>query len=115
MATKTWTINQIEYKGRTLPCRITMGALLRFKEQAGHELPVDKQNIEVPLEDNLMFLYCCVQSACNADKVEFKDSFLDFVDNTDPGQLAEWLNAQSKATAQKAQASTSKTPPAKKK
>ena len=57
----------IKVKGKELPCRVTMGALLRFKHLTGMEVSELKDS---DVEGVLMFVYCCVASACNADGVE---------------------------------------------
>lgn len=86
-------VNHINYDGRSLPCRQTMGAMLRFKQETGRE--ASEMN-EQSMTDIMTFLYCCVQSACNADKIDFSDSLMDFADRIEPQQLTEWFNEQAK-------------------
>lgn len=93
---KTLTLNHITYKGRDIPCRQTMGAMLRFKEATGREA---SEMDETSMTDIMTFLFCCVQSACNADKIEFSDTLMDFADNIEPAKLTEWFNEQAKETA----------------
>lgn len=66
------TIGNKEY-----PCRITMGAMLRYKRETGKEMSgVNRQEFT----DILTFLWCCVASACAADGVEFGYSLEQFAD-----------------------------------
>lgn len=47
--------------------RITMGAMLRFKRQTGKD--VSDMGTDVSLM--IIFLFCSVASACNADGIDF--------------------------------------------
>lgn len=70
-------MKEIEINGRTYPCRVTMGAMLRFKRMTGGDIAQVESTDMVGL---ITFLYCCVASACNADGVEFGldlDTFAD--------------------------------------
>lgn len=59
------------------PCRITMGAMLRFRRETGKEMSaIDRQEFT----EILTFLFCCVASACAADGVEFPYSLEQFAD-----------------------------------
>lgn len=59
------------------PCRITMGAMLRFKRETGKELSaIDRQEFT----EILTFLFCCVTSACSADGVDFPYDLEQFAD-----------------------------------
>lgn len=73
---KTITINGKEY-----PCRVTMGALLRFQRETGKDASQIGQN---DVSDLITLLWCCVVSASKADGVEFSMSVLDFADRLDP-------------------------------
>ena len=74
----------IRVKGKELPCRVTMGALLRFKHLTGMEVSELKDS---DVEGVLMFVYCCVASACNADGVELGMDAETFADCLEPGEL----------------------------
>lgn len=76
--------------GKEYPCRPTMGAMLRFKKETGKEV-TEMQNGS--FSDVCAYLYCCVASACAADKVPFKMSLMDFADNLSPEAMNEWANA----------------------
>lgn len=82
MANITVEVNDVKY-----PCRPTMGAALRFKRESGKEVTaIDGSS----LEDVVTYLYCCVVSACAADKVTFEMSLLEFADALNPEDLQAW-------------------------
>ena len=58
---------QISINGKAYPCRQTMGAMLRFKRETGREVT---ESSEGSLSDIVTLLWCCIVSACNADKVD---------------------------------------------
>lgn len=68
---------EIEMKGRKYPCRATMGALLDFKRETGREAT---EIGEKSLTDLVVFVWCCIKSACRADGVEFQMSLDEFAD-----------------------------------
>lgn len=76
---KTITIN-----GKQYPCRVTMGAMLRFKRETGHDA---SQLDERDVSDLITFLWCCMASASKADGVEFSLSLMDFADQLEPDTL----------------------------
>ena len=60
---------------------MTMGAMVRFKNESGKDVSkLEKTNIS----ELVLFVYCCVKSACNADKVEFDYDFESFADLMEP-------------------------------
>lgn len=60
---------------------MTMGAMVRFKNESGKDVSkLEKTNIS----ELVLFVYCCVKSACNADKVEFDYDFQSFADLMEP-------------------------------
>lgn len=73
---KTITIN-----GKGYPCRVTMGAMLRYKRATGQDVSRMDSDDTAAL---VTFLWCCVSSACNADGVEFPYTLDDFADRLDP-------------------------------
>ena len=69
-------MKRITVYGKEYPMRMTMGAMLRFKRET------DRDVSEIGTDVGLMviFLFCCVASACNADGVAFDldvDKFAD--------------------------------------
>lgn len=74
----------ITINGKQYPCRVTMGAMLRFKRETGHDV---NQIGEGDVSDLVTFLWCCMASASKADGVEFGMSLLDFADRLEPDTL----------------------------
>ena len=64
--------------GKEYPCRITLGAMRRFKQETGK----DADNIS-GVSELAVFVWCCCQSACNADGVDFGVGLDDFCDRLD--------------------------------
>ena len=58
-----------------------MGSMLRFRQETGHDVNSMRED---DLAEMITFIWCCVKSACNADKVEFGYSLMDFADSVDP-------------------------------
>lgn len=56
---------------------MTMGALLRFKKETGYDIASAKAG---DTSDMITLLWCCVASACMAEKVAFDMTLLDFAD-----------------------------------
>lgn len=72
---------KIKVGDKDFPCRVTMGAMVRFKNESGKDVSkLEKTNIS----ELVLFVYCCVKSACNADKVEFDYDFQSFADLMEP-------------------------------
>lgn len=82
---KTITIN-----GKTYPCRVTMGALLRFRRETGHDVGQISQD---DMSDLITLLWCCIVSACAADGVEFGMELMDFADQLDPEALTAFFTS----------------------
>lgn len=82
-------MKEIEVYGRKLPCRVTMGALLRFKRMTGYEVSEIKDG---DLEATIRFLWCCVQSSCNADGVTIDMDFERFADGLEMPEATAVLN-----------------------
>lgn len=73
------------------PCRVTMGAMTRFKNASGKDVSKMDQS---DISELVLFIYCCVKSACNADKVPFDMDFEMFADSMDPESVnAFWEQA----------------------
>lgn len=75
--------------GKQYPCRVTMGAMLRYKNMTGADVStlVDGDTIGA-----LTFLYCCVVSTCKADGVEFSMDMETFADGLEPDDMAEFFS-----------------------
>lgn len=82
---------EVTVNGKTYPCYPTMGALLRFKKEAGVEIT----EVGESLSSMCVYLWCCVKSACNREKVAFDYTLEDFADNIDQDILTEWALAVS--------------------
>ena len=83
-------MKEIEINGKQYPCRVTMGALLRFKRETGRDVSQTGQN---DVEALVTLLWCCVVSASKADGVEFGMGLMDFADLLSPDTLARWSEA----------------------
>lgn len=82
-------MEKITISGKTYPCRVTMGAMLRFKHETGHDVSRMQQD---DVSDLVIFLYCCTASACKADGVEFEYSAESFADQLTPDMLSEFYS-----------------------
>ena len=74
--------------GRELPCRATMGAMLRFKHETGREVTDLDMGL---MSDVAIWLWCCVSSACSADGVEFGLGLMEFADLLSPEVMTSWM------------------------
>lgn len=83
-------LNKIVIAGREYPCRVTMGALLRFKRATGHD--VSSMDYE-DMEELMVFIHSCVVSACKVDGVEFGLDVMDMADLIDPAALEDFYSA----------------------
>lgn len=86
---------EVTINGVTYPCRPTMGAMLRFKKETGKEITEINGG---SLTDVCTYLYCCVVSACAADKVNFDMSLMEFADALNPEDLGAWTAQMQPAT-----------------
>ena len=77
-------MQKIVVNGKEYPCRITMGAFLLFHEKTGREA---NEMSSKSLSDLIIFIWCCIKSACRADKVEFDMTVEEFADASDPEKL----------------------------
>jgi len=82
---------EVTINGKAYPCRQTMGAMLRFKQETGKEVT----EIDGGLSDMCTFLWCCIASACKADGVDFDMSLMEFADSLTPEQMEAWTDAVS--------------------
>lgn len=74
-------VMKLEVGGKEYPCRVTMGAMVRFKNESGKDVSELKQN---DIGDLMLFIYCCVKSASHADGEPFDMDFETFADLLDP-------------------------------
>lgn len=72
-------MTRITVNGQNYPCRMTMGAMLRFKQETGR----DVSQTDSSTSDLITLLWCCIVSACAADRVEFGHSLQEFADLCD--------------------------------
>lgn len=82
--------NTLTVAGKEYPCRVTMGAMVRFKRETGRDVSTLTQ---ADISDLVLFMWCCVVSACKADGIEFGMSFEDFADNVESENLNAFLTA----------------------
>ena len=74
-------MKKIKIKRQEYPCRVTMGAMVRFKRESGMDLrEVNWADVDLML----MFVWCCVKSACAADGVAMDLDLEAFADALTP-------------------------------
>ena len=97
---------EITIGNETFPCRQTMGAMLRFKQETGREVTeIDATSFT----DICTFLWCCIVSASKADGKDFKLSLMDFADSVSPEDMNKWAAAiQSEDTGEEAESADEK-------
>lgn len=76
-------MNKVIICAKEYPSRVTMGAMIDFKRETGK----DVNEIGADIEQLTMFMYCCVRSACRADKMDFQLTFEQFGRWHQPGRL----------------------------
>ncbi len=85
MEKKDATMTNVRIEDKEYPCRVTMGAMVRFKRKMGFDVskldPGDMEGL-------MAFIWCCVVSACHADSVEFDMDFEDFADRLTPVDIS---------------------------
>lgn len=85
-------LRKITIGGKSYPCRVTMGAMLRFKRATGKDVAkLDGENIE----ELMIFLHSCMASACKVDGVEFDMTMEDMADQMTPDDINEFYGAMS--------------------
>lgn len=77
-------VQNLTVDGKSYPCRVTMGSMVRFKRASGYDVSAMS---ETDVSDLVLFLWCCVVSACKADGIPFDMEFDDFADKLDPDTL----------------------------
>ncbi len=81
---------EINVNGHAYPCSLTMGAMLRFKEETGRETTEIDPN---SFSDLCTFLWCCAKSASKREGIEFDMSLMDFADSISPDDMQRWNDA----------------------
>lgn len=93
-------ILKLKVGGKEYPCRVTMGAMVRFKHATGKDV---SQLDQGDIGELVQFIYCCVQSASKADGVTFDTDFETFADLLEPDSLTAFYaqvgDAEKKTTA----------------
>ena len=81
---------EITVGGEAYPCYPTMGALLRFRQEAGKEATeIDGASFT----DLCTYLWCCAASASRREGKPFTMSLMDFADRISPEDMAAWSQA----------------------
>lgn len=82
----------IRINGVAYPSRMTMGAMMEFKERTGREI-TEMQGADLSMA--LTLLYCCIVSASRADGVPVAfASPMEMADYMDANDFAAWQNDQ---------------------
>lgn len=84
---------KLTINGTTYPCRLTMGALVRFAEVTGHEY----SEFTGSLSDACAFIWACLKSASEREKIPFPYDFMEFCDNVDPEDITGAMTAFSQS------------------
>jgi hypothetical protein len=99
---ETKPLTKLVIGGKEYPCRITFGAMVRYKQQTGEDISQVQQG---DIASMALFVWCCVKSASNADGVPFEMSFEDFIDRLEPDAVNSFYgsleNSQKKTGAKK--------------
>ena len=78
-------MNKLTIGGKEYPCRMTMGAMVEFKNETGMEVTdIEKGGMSA----YVTFIWCCVRSACRADAIAFDLSIIEMADLMDLGDFA---------------------------
>ena len=88
-------MKRIKINGNEYPCRVTMGAMLRFKTETGKD--VSKMDV-TDVTEQVTLLWCCIVSASKADGVEFGIGLMDFADMLDPDTLKDFYDSMEQET-----------------
>lgn len=78
---------EISIGGKKYPCRITLRAMLKFKQVTGRDWgQLDGNGVS----DMIVFLWCCVWAASMTDGVDFPYDLEEFAGNVDGGVFGKW-------------------------
>lgn len=78
---------EITLKGKKYSCRITLRAMLKFKQVTGRDWGQLEGN---GVSDMIVFLWCCVWATSMTDGVDFPHDLDEFAGNLDGGVFGEW-------------------------
>lgn len=84
-------MDKITFNGKQYPCRMTMGALRRYKQIEGED--ISRIGNDVAKVGTLLF--CCIKSACTADGIAFDYEIEDFADMVTVQQVGEFATVLS--------------------
>lgn len=85
---------EITINGTSYPCKMTLGAMLRFKELTGKEVSEISQT-EVSAMATL--LYCCAASGASSEGKSLDLTPVQFCDNISAEDLNAWASAVAEA------------------
>lgn len=77
------------YGGRSLPARVTMGALRDFKRETGYDFLTERGG-RLSSSDLGVLLWASLRSECRVCGVDFPVSLDDFLDRTSPEEVSAW-------------------------
>lgn len=77
----------ITINGETYQCRMTLGAMMQFKELTGREVSEIKGD---ELSALATLLYCCAASGARGEGKEFPMSLQEFADSVSVEELSAW-------------------------
>lgn len=81
---------EIQINGEAYPCSLTMGAMLRFKQETGREITeIDTASFS----DLCTYLWCCVISASKREGRRFGMTLMEFADSIDPADMEQWTKS----------------------
>ncbi len=85
---------EIKIKGVKYPCRITLRAMLKFKQITGR----DWGNLDGNgVSDMIIFLWCCVWAVCVTEGKDFPFELDEFSGHLDSSIFAGWMKYLSEA------------------
>ena len=85
---------EVKIGGKVYPCRMTMGAMLRYRRLTGKEVSEMEGG---SVSELATLLYCCTASACSADGVEFGlelDEFCDLIGPEDMERMSAGIRTE---------------------
>lgn len=83
---------EILINGKPYPARLTNGALIRFKRQAGFDYALHPEKMDT--EYLTMLIYQSVAASCRVDGVAFDLDLDEFADRLSPDAAGAWALAQ---------------------
>lgn len=78
---------RININGTAYPCRPSMGAMLRFKQETGKEITEMKPE---NFSELCTYLWCCVVSGSEREKLGFNMTLMEFADALTPDDMVNW-------------------------